>query len=156
MDDLVIRKFRQDDTEPTAQVFFDAVRVGAAQHYSQGQREAWAPNMPGAAQWQERLRSQTAFVAEHQGRLIGFMTLTSKGWIDLAFVAPDYVGRGVAHKLYDEIERAAKERGFKKLTTEASHLARSFFERQGWVVVKEQSVAIRDIALTNFLMTKNI
>ncbi len=156
MDDLIIRKFRHDDTQPTAQVFFDAVRFGAAEHYTQNQRDTWAPCVPEPARWQERLSTQTVFVAEHQGRLIGFMTLTPKGCIDLAFVAPDYMGRNVAHQLYDEIVRAAKSQGLNKLTTEASDLARPFFERHAWVVVKEQSVSIGEIALTNFLMTKEI
>lgn len=156
MDDLIIRKFRHDDTRPTAQVFFDAVRTGAAEHYTQSQREAWAPRVPDTTQWQERVSAQTAFVAEHQGRLIGFMTLTSKGCIDLAFVTPDYMGRGVAYKLYDEIAHSAKALGIKEITTEASQLARPFFERQGWIVEKKQSVMIGEIALTNYLMTKEI
>ena len=148
MADLIIRKFNDDDTQPTAQVFFDAVRMGAAKHYSQSQREAWAPDVPETMQWQQRMSAQTAFVAEHQDRLVGFMTLTRKGCIDLAFVVPNYMGCGVAHQLYEEIASAAKEQGLKKLSTEATPAPPK--------PLKKQSVTMGEAELTNFLMTKEI
>ena len=82
------------------------------------------------------------------------MTLRADGLIDLAFVAPDVAGQGVAKPLYDAIEAEAKGRGLARLHAEASLLARPFFERQGWSVVGRQSVERDGVALTNFVMEK--
>ena len=154
MDDVCIRKFRPDDTVETAQIFFDAVRIGAVDHYSQTQREAWAPNVPETTKWLEKLLSQTTFVAEHDGKPIGFMALMPNGHIDLAFVTPDVMGQGIAKKLYEAILLEAHKLEVTRLSTDASSPARSFFERQGWSVVKEQSALCNTVRLTNFRMEK--
>ncbi len=44
--------------------------------------------------------------------------------------------------------------GVRRLYSEASHLARAFFERQGWSVVREQTVSPRGVPMTNFVMEK--
>lgn len=52
------------------------------------------------------------------------------------------------------MEAKARELGATTLTTEASRMARPFFERQGWSVVAEQVVVIRGVRLTNYRMRK--
>ncbi len=156
MDDVCIRKFRPNDTLETAQIFFDAVRIGTVDHYSQTQREAWAPNVPETTMWLEKLLSQTTFVAEHGGKPIGFMTLMPSGHIDLAFVAPDVMGQGIAKKLYEAILSEAQKLEITRLSTDASFPARSFFEHLGWSVVKEQSASCNTVQLTNFRMEKTL
>jgi len=151
-----IREFNPDDTAETAQIFFDAVRIGTVLYYNQSQREAWAPKLPNHEQWCQKLSMQEVFVAEDNAGLIGFMSLNNDGCIDLAFVKPDSMGMGVAKKLYSEIESHAYASGLLKLYTEASLLARPFFEREGWGLVKEQSTTINDVELTNFRMEKTL
>ena len=156
LDGITIRELREDDLIQTAQVFFDAVQFGTTQHYSQRQKNAWAPDVPELGTWRERLLSQTVVVAELDGKIIGFMTLKSDGCIDLAFVAPEFMGQGVATKLYASVLLSANSSGIDKLVTEASYLARPFFERQGWSVKREQTKFINDVELVNFLMEKNL
>ena len=151
-----IRRFQERDATATARIFFDAVRVGAQAYYDDAQRRAWAPAVPKIAGWLERIWPQTALVAEHDGRVVGFMTLTKDGSIDLAYVAPDRIGQGVAKQLYDALLAVAVERGLPGLRVEASHLARGFFERQGWEVTRQQTVRRGGVAMTNFVMTKKL
>ena len=154
MAETSIRLFRPDDSASLAQIFFDAVREGSKNYYNNEQRRAWAPKAPDGPDWLARLSSQVVYVAEQDDSIAGFMTLQSDGCIDLAFVVPDQIGRGVAYQLYAAILAHAKSTGSGKLTAHASHLARPFFERQGWTVIKEQSVVVRDVSLTNFVMEK--
>lgn len=151
-----IRPYRNDDAQATAQVFFDSVRQGTRAFYDEAQRRAWAPARPEPSGWHQRLASQTALVAERNGRLVGFMTLTSEGCIDLAYVAPDALGQGVGKALYDAILAEAIRRGIPRLHAEASHLARAFFERRGWSVVKAQTVTREGVAIPNFVMEKTL
>ena len=149
------RPFRDDDAAATAQIFFDSVRLGTQNYYDEAQRLAWAPRVPETATWLKRLKSQTVFVAERQGRVVGIMTLTAEGCIGMAYVAPDAIGQGIGKALYDAILSEAEIIGVPKLTAEASHLARAFFERQGWSVVKPQTVTRGgDVAIPTFAMEK--
>lgn len=156
MADVRIRRFRDADAPATAQVFYDSVHRATQDFYDDAQRQAWAPQVPDLEAWLDRIKPQTAFVAERDGAVIGFMTLRDDGYIDFAYVAPDAVGHGVAKALYDAVLAEAKKAKFGRLTSEASHLARRFFERQGWRVVEEQSVLRNGVALTNFRMEFDI
>lgn len=156
MPQLNVKRFVADDAGATAHIFFDAVRLGTTGYYDERQRNAWAVEVPDNDAWLERLQSQQTFVAEYDTRLVGFMTLDELGHIDLAFVVPDLMGKGVARALHKRLEAEALRLGIGKLDTEASHLARRFFERQGWSVVREQSVSRGDVSLTNFVMVKRL
>jgi len=139
-----IRPLEDIDIPATAKVFYDAVQVGAANHYDVTQRNAWAPGIPDLKEWRYRLDGQTVFVAERDGVVIGFMSLRSNddttGIIDLAFVAPPVMGSGVGRRLHEAIVQAARDQGLTHLTTEASLVARPFFERQGWRFVGKKPV----------------
>lgn len=151
---VVVRNFRKADAEATALIFYDAVRRGSGAHYTDTQKRAWAPSVPDIESWLARIAPQTALVAELDDRVVGFMTLTEEGCIDLAFVAPDQMGRGVATQLYVSLCEAAAVNGLRRLWTDASHAARRFFEREGWTVVKTQTAVRNGVALTNFRMEK--
>lgn len=154
MENLKIRMFTDGDASATAQIYFDAVRLGTSEYYDERQRMAWAEKVPDTDEWRERLRSQHSFVAQFNARLVGLMTLDDHGHIDLAFVVPDLIGKGVARALYEKIEAEALQRRIDRLDTAASYLAQRFFKRQGWSVIRQQSVAMGDVSLTNFVMEK--
>lgn len=84
------------------------------------------------------------------------MTMDGDGHIDLAFVVPDLIGKGVARALYERVEAEALRRGIGRLDTEASYLAQRFFKRQGWSVIRQQSVVMGHVSLTNFVMEKHL
>lgn len=151
-----IRLFGPDDAEALARVYYESVHFGTVDCYDVAQRRAWVEKVPETEEWRDRLRTQTTFVAENGSRLVGFMTLDAGGHIDLAFVAPDVIGRGVAKALYDRVEAEALRIALKRLDTAASHLARPFFERQGWDLVREQLVTRGEVSLTNFVMEKHL
>lgn len=151
-----IRRYRDTDADAVATVFFEAVHEGAKDHYSAAQRRAWAGEAPDPEQWHDRMNQTTAFVAESEGRVVGFMTIDADGLIDFAFVAPSVRGNGIAWQLYRTVEAEARTLGASRLHAAASHLARPFFERQGWRVVKRQDVCRQGVTLTNFLMESDL
>ena len=157
MSELSVREFCRDDAGPTARIFYDAIHQGAASHYSEKQLNAWVARVPKTDWWYNRLLPQTVLVAEYRNRVVGFMTLDEAAEeIDLAFVAPDFIGNGVAWRLYRDLIRIAAEKGFQSLRAHASYIARPFFERQGWSLITEQNLHVRGVTLTNFLMETNL
>ncbi|MCP4386193.1 MAG: GNAT family N-acetyltransferase [Hyphomicrobiales bacterium] len=156
MSTVALRPLRLDDAPDDAQIFFDAVHEGTKQHYTEDQRRAWGGDAPDPAGWRGRLLEMAGFVAEQDGQPVGFMTIDAKGFIDLAFVSPSASGRGIGRQLYRAVEQKARDLGASVLTTEASKAAKSFFEKQGWSVIAEQTVVKDGVALTNFRMRKSL
>ena len=52
------------------------------------------------------------------------------------------------------IEKYALQKGFHRITTESSITARQFFERRGYIAVREQRIERSGVALGNFMMEK--
>lgn len=153
---IVIRRGERSDIAALTRVFYRAVREGAGPEYSTEQRAAWAPAPPEVEAWDKRLTPQTVFVAELDGAVIGFMSVKTDGYIDLAFVDPDHIGHGVAQILYDRLEAHAREQGLERLYSDASARAKILFERHGWTVEQEQRRVLGDVELHNYRMSKRL
>ena len=153
---MQIRRYQPADAGALAQIFFDAVRLGAAPKYTAAELAAWAPERPSAAAWAQRLDGLTTVVAESPSGLLGFMSLRSDGYLDLAFVRPDCRGTGVAAALHSEILTEACARHLHRLTTEASRMARPFFLRMGWHLIAAQTVQRNGQSIENFRMAKSL
>jgi len=152
--DLKIRRYLESDTPQLAELFFNSVRDGTAGHYSEEQRRAWAPSVPDTEKLRSRLVPIIVFVAEDTSGIVGFITLDDTGYIDLAFVRPDRICTGVGSVLYEQVEQAALSQDLPRLFTNASKLAKPFFEKHGWSVRKQQEVDHRGVMLTNYRMEK--
>lgn len=153
---VIIRSLQADDIDASRHLFFRAVHQGAASHYTAEQLNAWAPQPPDRNIWEARLQNQSCFMAVQDGVLIGFMTLTESGYLDLAFVEPRMIGRGIAHQIYGALEVFAASRNLMQLTTDASLVAAPFFTRQGWEVLKYQTVERNGVTLKNVSLVKQL
>ena len=58
--------------------------------------------------------------------------------------------------LCDELEKQALLRGTPLVTVHASITAKPFFEQRGYQVLKQQQVLVEGIALTNYVMEKQL
>ncbi len=153
--ELTVRSYAEGDAIVLGEVFYRAVHEGAARRYSPEECAAWSPRPPASRAWEARLAEAETVVAERDGMPVGFMSLNpARGYLDLAFVSPDVMGTGVAWLLYAVLEGRARAAGLERLETEASHLAEPFFLRQGWQVVRRQSVERNGVILSNAVMEK--
>ena len=153
---ITIRKYRIQDLSPVVRLFTDSVHELTAGAYDETQRYAWASRTPHLDPWRERLESLETLVAEEGSDLAGFISYEKDGHIDLVFTAPNYARRGIASALYHEAEQQLKELGVTELKTEASVVARPFFERHGFEVVDEQRVTVRGAQFLRYLMRKKL
>lgn len=151
-----VRGFEPDDSPALREIFYRAIQQGSAAFYDKRQRDAWARAPEAPPNWTRRLGDQITVVAEVDGARAGFMTMGREGYLDLAFVAPEWMGAGVAAALHDRLLHIALAEGITRLTTEASHLARRFLIRQGWQELAEQQVMVCGVILTNFRMEKRL
>jgi putative acetyltransferase len=155
----LIRPYHPQDRAACAAVFYRAVREGAAEHYSTNQRAAWAPESAPDDATPDRLLNQHCRVAEQDGQIIGFMSLTAAGYLDMAFVLPEAKGTGVADALYRALMKRAKQDKMTTLTVHASLGARKFFEKHGWQIDCREQHPVNGQTLERFhmsLMQKDI
>ncbi len=134
-------------------LFRDTVRRVNAHDYTPEQIQAWAPDELDAARW-ATLDQRFTVAAESDGRVVGFSDLETNGHIDRFFVHADYQRCGVGRALLAAVINEAVRVGIRRLFAEVSVTARPFFERNGFVVLAEQEVAIQGMRLTNFRMER--
>lgn len=151
-----IRPCQPPDLEPLLALFTASVHGLGRAHYDPAQLAAWAPPAPDLAGWKQRLERAHTLVAEVDGQLAGFLSCQLDGHIDLLFVAPDHARRGVATRLFAQAQAMLVAAGIRELTTEASLVARPFFERQGFIVHETQSVERQGVVLRRHAMRKQL
>lgn len=152
---ITVRPITAKDADACYALFHRTVHGGTGAFYTAAQRAAWAPDRDHAPKtWPARLTAGYAICATRWGRLKGFFTMGHDGHIDFAYVALEEMGKGTAAKLYDACETEARRLGLPYMDTEASHLARRFFEKRGWRVTARQTVIRDGVGIENFRMEK--
>ena len=153
-----IRSLKKTDSHACHAVLLRAVHEGTSGFYTRQQQNAWAPKTSfDKAQWTTRLtKGYSVGGFDWRGRLQGFFTMGHDGHVDFAYVLPHRRRSGLAGQLYAHCEEHARLSGLALLTTDASHLAKSFFEKQGWQAIAAQTVIRDGIGIENFRMEKTI
>jgi len=130
---MIIRRFALADAQPCWDVFFAAVRVGAAGHYTQAELIDWVAEDVMSEGWGGWLHRHFTVVAEDATRVVGFFMLEADGYLNMAFVHPDFHRQGVGHALYEAVLAKARSQQMPVLTVWASRLFAPFLRRAGWV-----------------------
>lgn len=115
-----------------------AVRTGCSAHYPTAVIDAWCA-APAPASLPLLVQAGGAVVAEEAGQVVGYAVLNlDTGEIDAAFVEPSHQGRGIALQLLGQLESMARERGLARLFLSASLNAVPFYQRAGFLSVREE------------------
>ncbi len=151
-----IRPYRQADAEAIVTLFYDTVHRVAAADYTPEQLDAWAPKVPDPAAWHGRMAPRHTLVAEEKGEIYGFAELDGNGYLDMFYCRHDAQRKGIGSRLFGKIQQRARDVGLSRIVTDASITARPFFERQGFRLIKQNSIERHGVTLTNFTMEKTL
>lgn len=154
-----IRKFRDSDVKEIVTLFYETVHKINAADYSEEQLDAWAPleeQAEKALVWQESLKQNVTYIAEMDGRIVGFSDMTEAGYLNRLYVHKNHQRQGIASRLVDKIEQEAKKRQLPEIYTEASLTAKPFFEKRGYLVIQKQTVERHGLSLVNYRMLKKL
>lgn len=134
-----------------------AVRAGCAAHYPAQVIDIWCA-APAPASLPLLVQAGGAVVAEEDGKVVGYAVLNlESGELDAAFVEPSHQGRGIALQLLQQLESMASERGLARLFLSASLNAVAFYERAGFVSLREELYPHRcGIDLASVFMEKQL
>ena len=151
---MKIREYLPSDSQELAKLFYETIHSVNAQDYNEAQLNAWAPRNRDAREWERSFENKWVFIAEEGNNIAGFGELEVSGHIDRFYISRDFISQGVGRKIYNAIENGANNQRIKRLFVEASITARSFFEKMGFKIIKEQIVELRAVNFTNYSMEK--
>lgn len=150
--EIRIRCFEQGDEPALREVFYSAIHHAARTDYTVEQLAAWAPAEYDEQAWTARMRGIRPFIAEVNGRIVGYADLQPDGYIDHFFVAGTAQGTGAGGALMRHIHALAEARGMTELYAHVSVTAEPFFEHFGFEVQERRMPVVRGIALSNAVM----
>ncbi|HLL13910.1 MAG TPA: GNAT family N-acetyltransferase [Pyrinomonadaceae bacterium] len=152
-----VRRARREDSEDIGRMHVASIRELCGGHYGAGEIEAWA--RPREAEFYVKaIERKEFYVAEEGAEVIGFGTLNqTNGEVEAVYVHPAAVGRGVGSKLLNTLEERAREGGLKSLHLCASLNAVEFYERAGFVRLRDTSHRLANgIEIACVLMSKEL
>ena len=156
MSAVALRPYLPADAKRCAEIFRASIEELAAEDYDADQREAWASRADDEEAFGARLLGALTLLAVIDRQVVGFASLKDGEEIDMLFVDPEFARQGVGRALIEALTKLAQARGAKRLTTEASDVAKPLFERQGFAAQKRNLVRKGDQWLANTTMTKTL
>lgn len=152
---LSIRSLAEQDIPEMRELFRATVLTINSKDYTKEEVEDWASCGDSIKHWKELLAKNNYIGAlDGQGRIVGLSSMNANGYLHSMFVHKDWQGKDVATLLLSEVEKIAHEYGVSKITAEVSITARSFFDKRGYTVVREQKARAKKLYLTNYVMEK--
>lgn len=148
---MLVREYQISDCKETTELFYNTVHTVNAKDYTKEQLDVWATGQVDLEKWNQSLQEHYSIVVIENDVIVGFGDIDKTGYLDRLFVHADYQGKGIATAICNRLEQTVQG----DITTHASITAKSFFEKRGYKIVKEQQVERQGIFLTNFCMKKN-
>ena len=153
---MKIKEATGSDVFEITDLFRQTVLQINKQDYAQPQLKVWSSSADNLAKWKDRIAEQYFLIAVSEAKIVGFASLATDGYLDFMYVHHQHQKQGIATKLYEAIEQKAIAQQNPKIYSEVSLTARPFFEKQGFVIIKQQQKLYADVLFTNFVMEKRL
>ena len=147
---MLIREYRSSDCKELTELFYNTVHTVNAKDYSGEQLNVWAPKQIDLEKWHQSFHGHYSIVAVDGNTITGFGDMDRTGYLDRLYVHANRQRMGIATAICNHLEQTVSG----TIITHASITARPFFEKRGYIVVKEQQIERQGIYLTNYVMVK--
>jgi putative acetyltransferase len=153
---MEFREYKNTDLHAVMDLFYVTVHEVNKNDYSEEQLDAIAPKDANEYHWEKSLEKNHTIVVEEDDKLIAFGNIGKTGYLDRLYVHPDYLRKGIASKLVEELEEYTKKHGSHVINVTSSITSKAFFESKGYAVIEEQINERRGERLLRYLMEKKI
>ena len=150
---MIVRNYMPSDCQQLAELFYETVHTVNGKDYTEEQLDVWATGNVDLEEWNTSLSEHYTVVAVEGVIIVGFADMDKTGYLDRLFVHKDFQRQAIATVLCEHLEQRGDG---KKITTHASITAKPFFISMGYQVIREQKVFRNGIALTNYVMEKEV
>lgn len=148
---MIIRAYRSSDCPTLAQIYYDTIHTVNAADYTPAQLDAWATGNVDLQVWDSYFLARHSFVAEIDGKIVGFSDMDSSGYLGRLYVHKDHQGLGIGKALCEAAEKAVT---VSKYTLHSSITAKPFYEKQGYSTVEMRQMPRKDQFITIYVMEK--
>lgn len=132
---IKVRSMTDQDAAFVLQIHYDAVHIGASEHYPEHKLDRWSPPLheDSVEDFLFNPDNEIRVVAEMDGEIVGFGCLVvEENELRACYVSPKCERRGVGQALVAHIEKSAREAGLSYLQVTSSLNAEAFYEAQGY------------------------
>ena len=150
------RQATDKDIPSIMNLFMETVRKINGKDYNEDEIEVWASAGNNAERWKSQIKEQYFIVGEFENKIVGFSSIKPNGYLDYLYVHKDYQGKGIANKLFAEIEYKARLQKNAEIFTFASKTAKSFFEKLGFIHTKDETHSYKGVNFVNSEMKKKL
>jgi len=138
------------------QLYRHTILTVCRKDYGQKELDRWADLGSDEHRWENRIASQYFLVAKDPSGLLGFASLSVDNYIDVLYVSSKHQRLGIASLLFEAIHAKAMAKPIHDLTADVSKTAKPFFEKKGFLLVKEQENLLDDVLIVNYKMRKDL
>ena len=153
---IKIKKATPDDLDEILKVFKESIVTLASKDYNSDQLAAWTASVNNTGRWLTAIEEQYFLLAVKDGMIAGFGSLQNGDYLDFLFVNKDYTGRGIANRLFQELEQESQKQGKKKISAYVSKTALGFFQKNGFKLIRKNEVKRGNVRIGNYYMEKNL
>jgi len=153
---MLIRPYHALDLTAVSAVYRDAVLAIAPQFYDNRQVKMWASWAANTDELAERLGRGLTLVAIVHKQLVAFGQLEPNDHLAMLYTAGRHGRKGIAAAIHKQLEAHARMQGVSHIDTEASHISRFFFEKNGYDEVEPETVVREGISFDRFKMRKQL
>lgn len=150
-------KFRQaefDDLEEMQKLFVETIKSTCRKDYNKIQIDAWITSVENKERWQSYIAGQYFLIAEIDKKMVGYGSLKNGDYLDFMYVHKEFLRKGIANMIFENLKAKSIALGFDKLTSDVSKTARPFFETKGFKVIRENKIMMKDVEIINYHMSQ--
>ena len=152
-----LRPFDTQDTTALLDLFRETIHTVNAKDYPPEIVVALAPPYPDVKKKQSKFKNSKTVVAHLDGKIVGFANLDNDlSSIGMLYVHKDHLNQHIGSRLLKSLEKKLFKREVLKASVEASITSKSFFEKKGYHVVKENKKMLNGIEFVTYSMERDL
>lgn len=152
---MVIREFTPEDALQVLEVHRAAITELNSGDYTPEQIKVMARKTT-PKECAKQLARGYSRVAVEGNRVVGFGSLTLDGRLDMLYVDPKFVGKGIGSDLLAVLEVEALGAGMKELTVDSTRTAFNFYLKNGFTLWGEDQKNFDGIRIPVYILKKKL
>lgn len=145
-----------EDLMQVRALFRHTIQTINAKDYDNQQIQAWSSAADDVKKWEDRLATQYFLVAKMDHQIVGFGTMTPEGYLDAMYVHHNFQRRGIAQSLLNDLLQYARSQNVGTVWSDVSITARPFFDKNGFLVEREQRKQYKGMEFINYIVYKSL
>ncbi len=117
---IQVRRLKIGDSLELWQLKVKTIKKVNIKDYSKEQIQAWAPDEYNPEKWLKRIQGMNPFIAEIDGKIVGFADIQDDGYIDHFFCHNEFQGQGIGKVLMQHIMEKSKEKSIPRVYSHVS------------------------------------